>query len=71
MISRYFPGRTAGRDYSEPTAAHLESTSLVEVRIEEWSAKQRTGGPLGPMDADPELRPGTCGVVSSELLQSQ
>ena len=62
MVSRYFAGRTAGRDYSEPTAEHLEATSLVEVRIEEWSAKQRQGGPLGPRDADPEA-PGTCGVV--------
>jgi uncharacterized protein len=62
MISRYFPGRTAGQDYSEPTAEHLAATRLVEVRIEEWSAKQRDGGPLGPMDADPGA-PGTCGVV--------
>ena len=62
MVSRYFPGRVAGRDYSEPTAEHLEATLLVEVRIEEWSAKQREGGPLGPTDSDPG-RSGTCGVV--------
>ena len=24
MVSRYFPGRTEGRDYSAPTPAHLE-----------------------------------------------
>jgi nitroimidazol reductase NimA-like FMN-containing flavoprotein (pyridoxamine 5'-phosphate oxidase superfamily) len=62
MVRRYFPGRTEGRDYQAPAAAHLESTALVEVEIEEWSAKMRTGGPLGPMDAV-EGAPGTCGVV--------
>jgi nitroimidazol reductase NimA-like FMN-containing flavoprotein (pyridoxamine 5'-phosphate oxidase superfamily) len=63
MVSRYFPGRTAGRDYSEPTAAHLEATTLIEVQIEEWSAKVREGGPLGPLDAEAN-GPGTCGVVA-------
>jgi nitroimidazol reductase NimA-like FMN-containing flavoprotein (pyridoxamine 5'-phosphate oxidase superfamily) len=62
MVRRYFPGRTEGRDYQAPTAANLDSTALVEVEIEEWSAKMRTGGPLGPMDAV-EGAPGTCGVV--------
>lgn len=62
MISRYFAGRTAGRDYSEPTGAQLEATALVEIEIEEVSAKVREGGPLGPLDAVPEA-PGTCGVV--------
>jgi nitroimidazol reductase NimA-like FMN-containing flavoprotein (pyridoxamine 5'-phosphate oxidase superfamily) len=63
MVRRYFPGRTEGRDYEAPTAAHLESTALIEVGIEEWSAKMRTGGPLGPLDAM-EDAPGTCGVVA-------
>ena len=62
MVLRYFPGRTAGRDYSEPTPAQLESTTLVQFEIEEWSAKRREGGPLGPLDADPSA-PGTCGVI--------
>jgi nitroimidazol reductase NimA-like FMN-containing flavoprotein (pyridoxamine 5'-phosphate oxidase superfamily) len=62
MVRRYFPGRTEGRDYSAPTEAHLESTALVEIEIEEWSAKMRTGGPLGPTDAI-EDAPGTRGVV--------
>jgi nitroimidazol reductase NimA-like FMN-containing flavoprotein (pyridoxamine 5'-phosphate oxidase superfamily) len=62
MVSRYFPGRTEGRDYSAPTEAHLDSTMLVEVEIEEVSAKMRTGGPLGPMDAIADA-PGTCGVA--------
>jgi nitroimidazol reductase NimA-like FMN-containing flavoprotein (pyridoxamine 5'-phosphate oxidase superfamily) len=62
MIARYFPGRTAERDYSEPTGPQLDATRLVAVEIEERSAKMREGGPLGPSDANPET-PGTCGVV--------
>jgi len=62
MVRRYFPGRTAGRDYSSATDAHLDATLLVEIAIEEWSAKTREGGPLGPLDADPGS-PGTCGVA--------
>jgi len=63
MIGRYFPGRMASRDYSEPTAEQLEATALVEVTIEEWSAKARAGGPMGPLDADP-VAPGTSGVAA-------
>jgi nitroimidazol reductase NimA-like FMN-containing flavoprotein (pyridoxamine 5'-phosphate oxidase superfamily) len=63
MVRRYFPDRTEGRDYAAPTEAHLESTALIEVAIEESSAKMRTGGPLGPLDAI-EGAPGTCGVVA-------
>ena len=62
MVGRYFPGRTVGRDYDAPPRAHLSSTELVEVQIEEWSAKARSGGPLGPRDADP-AGAGTCGVI--------
>ena len=61
MIERYFPGRTAGQDYEAPPESHLRSTALIEVEIEEWSAKARRGGPLGPRDAETEA-PGTCGV---------
>jgi len=62
MVARYFPGRTAGRDYSEPTGPQLDATALIAVEIEEMSAKMREGGPLGPLDAAPDA-PGTCGVV--------
>lgn len=61
MIERYHPGRTAGRDYQLPSREDLLATMIVEVRIEEMSAKARLGGPLGPLDADPEAS-GTCGV---------
>jgi nitroimidazol reductase NimA-like FMN-containing flavoprotein (pyridoxamine 5'-phosphate oxidase superfamily) len=62
MVARYFPGRAPGRDYSEPTPAQLDATALVEIAIEEMSAKAREGGPLGPLDAMPGA-PGSCGVV--------
>jgi len=62
MVERYFAGRKAGLDYEPPPSAHLNNTLLVEVQIEETSAKARTGGPAGPRDADPDA-PGTCGVL--------
>ena len=62
MTSRYFPGRTAGRDYTPAPSSHLTSTEVVEVIIEQTSAKMREGGPKGPQDADPNA-PGTCGVT--------
>ena len=62
MVARYFPGRSLGQDYAAPTAAHLASTRLVEVAIDDWSAKAREGGPTGPLDLDDDS-PGTCGVV--------
>jgi uncharacterized protein len=62
MIARYFPGRTAGKDYESIPQAHLEATGFIALEIEEWSAKIRRGGPKGPRDADP-LAPGTAGVL--------
>ncbi|MBZ5576237.1 MAG: pyridoxamine 5'-phosphate oxidase family protein [Acidobacteriia bacterium] len=62
MVGRYFPGRTAGRDYAPATPAQLDATLLVEVEIEECSAKTREGGPTGPADHD-AAAPGTCGVA--------
>ena len=62
MVERYFPGRKAGRDYEAAPIEQLRSTAVLEIHIEEWSAKARAGGPRGPKDADPDA-PGTCGVV--------
>lgn len=62
MTLRYFPGRTAGKDYAPAPSAHLASTTVVEIVIEEMSAKMRTGGPKGPHDAQ-EDSPYTRGVV--------
>jgi nitroimidazol reductase NimA-like FMN-containing flavoprotein (pyridoxamine 5'-phosphate oxidase superfamily) len=67
MTSRYFPGRTAGEDYAVAPKSHLDATPLLEMVIEQTSAKMREGGPKGPRDAD-EKASGTCGVVE---LRSQ
>ena len=64
MTQRYFPGRTAGRDYTPAPSSHLTSTAVVEVTIEEISAKMRAGGPKGPQDAQDDA-PGTRGVVDA------
>ena len=62
MTSRYFPGRTAGRDYAIAPKSHLDATPVVEIVVNEISAKMREGGPKGPRDAD-DSASGTCGVV--------
>jgi len=62
MTSRYFPGRTAGRDYTPAPSSHIMTTAVVEVVIEEISAKMREGGPKGPQDAQ-DYASGTCGIV--------
>lgn len=62
MTLRYFPGRTAGKDYIPAPASHLNSTAVVEIAIEEISAKMREGGPKGPHDND-DTALGTRGVV--------
>jgi len=43
MTSRYFPGPTAGRDYTPVPSPHLASTAVVEVVIEDIRAKTREG----------------------------
>ncbi len=62
MTSRYFPGRTAGQDYTIAPKSHLDATPVIEIVIEEISAKMREGGPKGPHDANQNAT-GTCGVV--------
>jgi nitroimidazol reductase NimA-like FMN-containing flavoprotein (pyridoxamine 5'-phosphate oxidase superfamily) len=62
MIDRYFPGRTENIDYQAPPAAHLESTKVVEIFIESFSAKARKGNPKGPNDFNPDYS-GSAGVI--------
>jgi nitroimidazol reductase NimA-like FMN-containing flavoprotein (pyridoxamine 5'-phosphate oxidase superfamily) len=62
MTLRYFPGRTAGVDYIPAPPVHLRTTVLLEIEIEEISAKMREGGPKGPHDED-DTALGTRGVV--------
>ena len=67
MISRYHPGRTAGRDYAEPPPRDIDATSLIALEIEEWSAKARRGGPKGPHDDESDVS-GTAGVVAMRSI---
>jgi nitroimidazol reductase NimA-like FMN-containing flavoprotein (pyridoxamine 5'-phosphate oxidase superfamily) len=62
LIGRYFPGRTAGEHYRHIEAHEMKPTLVVEVPVEEMSAKGRSGGPLGPFDADPD-EPGDARIV--------
>ena len=67
MVQRYFPDRLLERDYNPPPASDLGVTALVEVRIEEWNAKARRGGPTGPDDDNPNA-PGSAGYTTFREL---
>jgi len=62
LIARYFPGRAAGEHYRPITDDELRPTMVVEIAIEEMSAKGRSGGPRGLFDADPDF-PGDARIV--------
>jgi len=62
MTARYFPGRTSGSDYSPPSRGDLDEITVVEVLIEESSAKARSGGPAGPHDGG-SIATGSAGVI--------
>lgn len=62
MTLRYFPGRTVGTDYEAATVKQLRALEVLRAPITEFGAKMRTGGPLGPRDADANER-GTAYVV--------
>jgi len=50
LTARYFPGRTAGVDYLPARQGDLRAVELLAVRIEELSAKARSGPALGTRD---------------------
>lgn len=52
MTDRLFPQRQAERDYAAASVKDLRSVQLLAVWVDELSAKSRTGGPMGPRDAD-------------------
>jgi nitroimidazol reductase NimA-like FMN-containing flavoprotein (pyridoxamine 5'-phosphate oxidase superfamily) len=58
MAKRYFPERLAGRDFAPATEDDLRGMILVEIDINEASAKARSGPAMGPRDDDSEA-PGT------------
>jgi nitroimidazol reductase NimA-like FMN-containing flavoprotein (pyridoxamine 5'-phosphate oxidase superfamily) len=61
MTSRYFAGRTAGADYAPARDDEFERMELIDIEIDEASAKTRSAGPNGPGDADDEF-PGSAFV---------
>ena len=54
MTTRYFPGRKAPADYSPASDHDLSAIELIDIEIDEASAKLREGGSLHPEDDDPE-----------------
>lgn len=52
MTQAYFSGRTVGVDYHPPSTGELRGVELLAVRVEERSAKMRSGPPLGIHDID-------------------
>jgi nitroimidazol reductase NimA-like FMN-containing flavoprotein (pyridoxamine 5'-phosphate oxidase superfamily) len=52
MTARFFPGREAGQDYARASVKDLRGVELLAVRVEEMSAKARTGPALGEHDAE-------------------
>ncbi len=40
LISKYFPGMSAGREYREITEKELRATSVYAIQIESWSGKE-------------------------------
>jgi len=68
MIARYHPGRAVEADYEAPSEAQLRGSLMVAIQIEAASAKQRQGGPKGPLDSQ-IFAPGQAGVVLLEPRQ--
>lgn len=64
MITRYFGGRTAPRDYENASPKELAATQMLAVRIEEWSAKVRNEPANGPRDHEGEASTQTYGVIN-------
>lgn len=54
MTARYFAGRATPTDYAPAEDEDLVRMELIDVEIDEASAKMREGGPMGPHDSDPD-----------------
>jgi nitroimidazol reductase NimA-like FMN-containing flavoprotein (pyridoxamine 5'-phosphate oxidase superfamily) len=62
IIARYFPDRAPGEAYRVVSDDELQAVRIVEVEIEELSAKRRDAGPLNALDDDADA-PGWNGVL--------
>jgi nitroimidazol reductase NimA-like FMN-containing flavoprotein (pyridoxamine 5'-phosphate oxidase superfamily) len=56
MTERFFSGREAGHDYEHASVKDLRGVELLAVRIEEMSAKARTGPARGAHDSEDEYK---------------
>jgi uncharacterized protein len=61
MTARYFPGRETPEDYAPATDDEFGRMDLIDIAIDEASAKMRDMGPMGPGDSDPDV-PGSAFV---------
>ena len=61
MTARYFPGRRTPADYAPAADDEFQRMVLVDIAIDEASAKMRDMGPMGPGDSDPDV-PGSAFV---------
>lgn len=61
MTERYFPGRRTPADYAPAADEDLAKMELIDIEIDEASAKMREGGPMGPHDSEPDF-PGSAFV---------
>jgi nitroimidazol reductase NimA-like FMN-containing flavoprotein (pyridoxamine 5'-phosphate oxidase superfamily) len=55
MTARYFPGRTTPSDYAPATDQDLLGIELIDIEIDEASAKMRDAGPMGLHDDEPDF----------------
>jgi nitroimidazol reductase NimA-like FMN-containing flavoprotein (pyridoxamine 5'-phosphate oxidase superfamily) len=67
MTASYFPGRTAGTDYYPARTGDLRAVELLAVRVDEQSAKARSGPPLGAHDGGDDGEAGTATAYVVEL----
>jgi hypothetical protein len=61
MTANYFSGRSTPADYAPATEDDLARMEVIDVEVDEASAKMREGGPAGPHDFDPDF-PGSAFV---------
>jgi len=55
MTARYFPGRATPADYAPATDDEFRKMGLIDIDIDEASAKMRDMDPMGPGDSDPSV----------------
>jgi uncharacterized protein len=62
MTARYFPGRAVSTDYEPAEDDEFARMELIDITIDEASAKMRDDGPLGAHDSEPDY-PGSAFIA--------